>query len=79
MIIFTNASDLIQFVICNTEYHEIFKKELEKIIGIMKEILYTSPYNILFGRISIAKHEFKSNPFIKNIDKSFYEGFGIKI
>ena len=42
----------------------------------MKQILYTPPYPILFGRISIAKPKKKVESKQVPIDESFYDGFG---
>ena len=52
----------------------------------MNEILYTPPYPILFGRISITKpkiivakkEEDKEEDHREEINDEFYEGFGIK-
>lgn len=45
----------------------------------MNSILYTPPYNILFGRINIEKtkpvDEIDTN--LENINDLFYEGFNI--
>lgn len=49
----------------------------------MNDIIYTPPYPILFGRITLPKKkkyvEKILNPNIPNIGKLFYEGFGIPI
>lgn len=44
------------------------------IIKLINKVLYKPPYDILFGRISIAIPKDPSN--LKEIDKAFYEGFG---
>ena len=44
----------------------------------MKEILYTPPYYILFGRIYIIKPKLKEEDKRKDIDQNFYDGFGIQ-
>lgn len=59
---------------------QCFIKEIKEIIKIMENILYTKPYSILFGRISIekSKAEFNErNSTEKNVDQSFFEGFGL--
>lgn len=65
----------------------IFIEEIKDIIKTMKNILYTPPYSILFGRISIFSPKTKSednrnstennNQNQRQINESFYEGFGI--
>ena len=51
-----------------------------KVYNIMKEIIYSNPYNILFGRIHIEKNKVNHSQKVKieNINKFFYEGFGIE-
>lgn len=59
----------------------IFINEIRDIIHIMNDILHTEPYQILFGRITIKeppKEKEKEVDRRRNIDQSFYEGFGIK-
>ena len=60
---------------------KVLINEIKEVIEIMEEILYTPPYLILFGRIIInnskQKEEMKNNR--KNINKFFYNGFGIDI
>lgn len=62
-----------------------FIKSIEEIVEIIDNILYTPPYPILFGRKSINKKKLetnqikKPNPLSKNINKSFYNGFGVDI
>ena len=62
----------------DSELKAILINEIKSIINIMNQILYTPPYPILFGRISIAKpkEKFKSKQIA--IDQSFYDGFGIE-
>ena len=43
----------------------------------MEKMLFTPPYNILFGRINITKLSENGKTLAKDIDASFYEGFGI--
>ena len=63
----------------------IFIEEIRSIIYIMNEILYTPPYSILFGRISIEIPKPKPKPKQeeepgnrKDIDNDFYSGFYIQ-
>ena len=78
--IFNDPSELFDFVIENNEFKNEFIAEIKEIIEIMGSILYTPPYLILFGRINLAKN--KSQKIVRNgiepkqIDASFYEGFG---
>ena len=56
----------------------ILIKEIKNIIDIMNKILYTPPYPILFGHISISKPKEKVELKQRAIDESFYDGFGIE-
>lgn len=47
-------------------------KEIENITNMMKNILYTPPYQILFGRMWINQ----SKPNIEQINQMFYDGLG---
>ena len=58
---------------------ELFIQKIKKVLLIMKDILYTPPYYILFGRINInnpssniKRHQ---KPKIQEINDIFYEGF----
>lgn len=53
--------------------------KLKRLIDIMNIIIYTPPYQILFGRIVIGKPNQKQKlyPNIKNINELFYEGLGL--
>ncbi|KAK8836320.1 hypothetical protein M9Y10_039655 [Tritrichomonas musculus] len=77
--IFKEGSEIFDFIISNENYKNIFCREIKKIIQIMNEIIYTPPYHILFGRISITKPKQKKerNPNKKEINELFYEGFGL--
>lgn len=55
MSIFQFPSELFAYIIKSKELKAIFSKEILKIICLMKEILFTHPYCILFGRIHIKK------------------------
>ena len=44
----------------------------------MTNILYTPPYPILFGRISIVKPKEETKSTQIAIDQSFYDGFGFE-
>lgn len=80
---FTNAGDLFDFVINEKEVKKLFMKEIKDIILLMNNILYTEPYNILFGRINMKrkKKSTNNNPnsYAKDINELFYEGFGFSI
>lgn len=85
--IFEEPGELFDFVIqksildsiSNTEsdFKTIFINEIKDIIRIMKDILYTLPYPILFGNIWPEKHQksIEKNDSRKEIDLNFYEGF----
>lgn len=72
--IIKNANDLFDFIVSNQQYIVIFSNEIKQIIEIMKEIIYTPPYSILFGRINIANLKKKQG---KSINKTFYDGLGL--
>ena len=74
---FTDPSKLFDFVISNSKLRTILINEIKSILKIMNDILFTPPYPILFGRVSIAKPKEKVKSKQIPIDKSFYEGFGI--
>ncbi|KAK8870191.1 hypothetical protein M9Y10_008068 [Tritrichomonas musculus] len=76
-------SELFDFAIKNEKLCKLFIEEIKNIIQLMNDIIYTPPYPILFGRITLPKKkkyvEKILNPNIPNIGKLFYEGFGIPI
>ncbi|KAK8900151.1 hypothetical protein M9Y10_002474 [Tritrichomonas musculus] len=78
--IFKDGNEIFEFIISNEKYRDIFSREIHKIIQIMNEIIYTPPYPILFGRISISKFKQKEevNPNMKEINELFYEGLGLE-
>ncbi|KAK8897434.1 hypothetical protein M9Y10_015382 [Tritrichomonas musculus] len=78
-IIFESPDVLIDFIIKNKKTQAIFIDEIRKIMNLMKNILYTPPYSILFGRISIEKTKTNIKARQKSINELFYEGFGIEI
>lgn len=47
----------------------------------MNEIIYTPPYQILFGRICLEKQKSKAkfSTNIKDINGSFFDGFGLDL
>ena len=55
-------------------------KEIKCIIKVIESILYTHPYSILFGRLSLEYPKIKENdcinPSLNDINDQFYEGFG---
>lgn len=87
-IIFDDPGKLFDFIIDESNSPEnnlktIFITEIKEILSIMKEILYTPPYSILFGRIIIRKTNTsesasKNEPKYKqeDITEDFYDGFG---
>ncbi|KAK8892705.1 hypothetical protein M9Y10_029945 [Tritrichomonas musculus] len=80
-IVFENPSDLFDFSTKNRQIKYIFMMEIKSIIKVVENIIYTPPYDILFGRINIEK---VCEPLIKenilmNIGKSFYDGFDLDI
>ena len=80
-ICFEDLGELFDFIIKNNDIKNIFTSEIKIIIEIMRKIIYTPPYNILFGRLKVVKPESndRSNSKAKNINKEFYEGFGFDI
>lgn len=77
--VFTNTDDLIDFIIENNEFQQIFLNEIRSIIDLMNEILYRPPYTILFGRINIEKSTTNNENHIKDINEIFYQGFTLKL
>ena len=78
--IFDDIESLFDYVIKNKKLRNDFINVIKNIIKIMKTILFTPPYSILFGRISLIKTKQKQNqikPFQQNINDSFYTGFGL--
>ena len=71
--------DFFDFVIKNDKLKGLFALEIKLIIIIMKKILYTPPYPILFGKISIENRKETIKSFIENINSTFYDGFGLEI
>lgn len=78
---FENPDELFDFVIKDDELTKELFEEIREIMHIMKDILYTPPYSILFGRINIEKPKVEEvkYKFMKDINEIFYEGFGIDI
>ena len=75
-----DPSELFDCVLKNIESIDIFIHQIKNVICLMEEILYSPPYEILFGRINIVKSfqlEKLKKSLLKNIDQSFYDGFGI--
>ncbi|KAK8835009.1 hypothetical protein M9Y10_020614 [Tritrichomonas musculus] len=63
----------------NEEKRKKFIKEINEIIEIMKSILYTPPYSILFGRIRLHQNALTVTRIKENINEEFYKGFGLAI
>lgn len=72
---------LFDFILKKENLKNVFLNEIHDILDIMKKILYTPPYDILFGRLFIEKQNYEiketSNRFIKDINDEFYEGLGL--
>ncbi|KAK8886428.1 hypothetical protein M9Y10_041891 [Tritrichomonas musculus] len=73
--IFDDLEQLFEFV--NSNYKEVFIDTIKKIIHKIEKVLYTPPYQILFGRIDITKLKKEVNES-KTINKCFYDGFDIE-
>ncbi|KAK8857492.1 hypothetical protein M9Y10_015897 [Tritrichomonas musculus] len=77
-IYFDDEGELFDFIISNADIKSIFNNEIKKIIQIMKEIIYTPPYPVLFGRIYLSKiQSIEESPNIKDINELFYEGLNL--
>ena len=80
-VIFDDPGKLFDYIVKKDELQNSFVGEVNEILIIMEKILFTPPYPILFGRISIKKPKQKRivsyYPFIKDINELFYEGLGI--
>lgn len=76
-LVFFDQSELFDIVVKDKKLKEIFIDQIKEIINLMEKILFTPPYNILFGRINIAKLSENDKTLAKDIDSYFYEGFGI--
>lgn len=57
-----------------------FKEMISAIIDLLNSLLYTQPYNILFGKIPMKKQsdfqDDQKRKLIKPINQFFYEGIG---
>ena len=79
-IIFINdPSELFEMCMNESLFHESFISTIEQTVKTMDKILYTPPYCILFGRISIEKSKTSENlkQIIPKINEDFYKGFEI--
>ncbi|KAK8844456.1 hypothetical protein M9Y10_024314 [Tritrichomonas musculus] len=54
---FSDTEEFIDFVFKNEQQKKMLIEEIKDIIHCMKEILYTPPYDILFGRLHIRKRK----------------------
>ena len=76
-----NPNKIFNSIIKNNHNLIIFSEKLQEFIMLMEKELYTSPYSILFGRVLVNQNEEKApkikklNKNIRDIDKSFYDGF----
>lgn len=77
---FTDLGELFDFVIKDKTFRNLFIEKIDDITSTMETILHLPPYLILFGRIHIIKSKQDiTNPFMKNINEIFYEGFGLDL
>ena len=76
-----NPNKIFNSIIKNNHNLIIFSEKLQEFIMLMEKELYTPPYSILFGRVLVNQNEEKApkikklNKNIRDIDKSFYDGF----
>ncbi|KAK8839463.1 hypothetical protein M9Y10_031818 [Tritrichomonas musculus] len=77
---FKDGNEIYEFIVSNEKYKNTFEEEINKIIQVMNDIIYTPPYPILFGRINISKKNDKEEiyPYKKEINELFYEGLGLE-
>ena len=77
---FVDLGDLYDFMISDTDIKKVFINEIKIIIDTMKDMIYTPPYHILFGRIENDKHKKtqNSNETVQNINELFYEGLELE-
>lgn len=75
--IFNDPGKLFDFVIENKNIKSAFINEIRGLIQVMKKILFSPPYLILFGRINIERKKPKTsiNQSPNEINQIFYEGF----
>ena len=80
-IVIEDLGYLFDIIIKNENMKKIFRTKINEIIQIIESIIYTPPYNILFGRIRINKQKPIKKEYLhqKDINELFYEGFGIEI
>lgn len=81
---FNDHGNLFDFIMQKRELKKAFLNQIKSIIKIMKDILYTQPYRILFGWISlfVPKNKPEKNKKLnsqKDINELFYEGFGFDL
>lgn len=76
--VFRDVKELFDCIMKDDNLIEEFINEIQEIIDVMHTIIYTPPYLILFGRISFEKPKIKDDKykFMKDINQSFYDGFG---
>ncbi|KAK8841907.1 hypothetical protein M9Y10_026859 [Tritrichomonas musculus] len=78
--IFNDVGVLFDFIVSKEDMRNNFVIEIQLVIQVLIDVLFTPPYPILFGRLSIMKkkHIDYFSPFLKNINDTFYEGFEIE-
>ena len=72
-IICSDVKKLFNFIILNKTFRNIFNDEINKIIKVIQEIIYTPPYQILFGRINFVNS--KTQKFKIKTEKDIDEFF----
>ena len=75
-----DPANVFDFAVKNKLNKQEFIDEINEIVDIMRTILYTPPYPVLFGRLSIEKKKKErtqdnSKSSIPNINQTFHEAF----
>ena len=68
--IFKDLGEMLDYIMNDSN----FLNEMSEIIEMVHKMLYKPPYDILFGRISIAERKPMDLNHHKNISQAFYEG-----
>ena len=68
-LIFDEPLKLFDFIIKYPKLIDVLRDDIKEIINLMKLIIYTPPYDILFGRISILKPKSKQRYINSNQEK----------
>ena len=75
--VFEDPDSLFDFIFTDAIEMIHFMRIIEDIIEIMKSILYSPPFSILFGCANTFQRNLNEKNKSKNIDHTFYEGFEI--